>query len=89
MHNRYAAEKLTAELCANLPSYHEGGSTVPYAGVESKLPYTMACIRENFRITAVFDMPLPRLVTHPKGVEISGHYVPQGVSGESFFDGVG
>ncbi len=79
MHNPQAAEKLTTELCAKLPLYDEGGRELPYAGIESKLPYTMACIKENFRITAVFNMPLPRLVTSATGVDISGHHVPQGV----------
>lgn len=80
MHNRHASETLTAELCANLPLYHKGETEIAYAGIESKLPYTMACIKENFRISAVFTMPLPRLVTDPKGVDISGCHVPQGVS---------
>ncbi|KAH8820178.1 cytochrome P450 [Xylogone sp. PMI_703] len=80
MHNRYVAEKLTAELQANLSLYEDGGKQVSYAGIKSKLPYTMACIKENFRITAVFNMPLPRLVTDPKGVDISGYHIPQGTS---------
>ncbi|KAL1859975.1 hypothetical protein Plec18170_001923 [Paecilomyces lecythidis] len=80
MHNRYAAEKLATELCTTLPLHYAGSKLESYAGMESKLPYTMACIKENFRITAVFNMPLPRLVTDPKGVDISGYHMPQGTS---------
>ncbi|KAF2105145.1 cytochrome P450 [Rhizodiscina lignyota] len=80
MHNHDAAKKLAAELSDNLPLYQEGGNMVLYAGIESKLPYTMSCIKENFRISAVFNMPMPRLVTDPKGVEICGRHIPQGTS---------
>lgn len=83
MHNRDAAEKLAVELRAKLPLHCEGMKLESYAGIETKLPYTIACIRENFRITAVFNMPLPRLVTDPKGVYISGYHIPQGVSNMS------
>lgn len=80
MQNTKAAAKLTDELCSVLPKYDAGGKETSYSGLESKLPYTMACIRENFRITAVFNMPLPRLVTDCKGVTICGYHVPPGVS---------
>jgi cytochrome P450 len=81
MHNSEVASKLSAEICSVLPGYDDdSGKNVSYAGLESQLPYTMACIRENFRMSAVFNMPLPRVVTDPRGVEISGHHIPQGVS---------
>jgi cytochrome P450 len=80
VHNPQVGTKLTEELCSVFPKYDAGGKETSYAGLESKLPYTMACIKENFRITAVFNMPLPRLVTDRKGVTISGCHVPPGVS---------
>ena len=80
MHHPAVAEKVTTEICSIVPKYNAGENQVPYTGLESKLPYTMACIRENFRVAAVFNMPLPRLVTNPHGVTISGHHVPHGVS---------
>ncbi|KAH0526946.1 hypothetical protein TsFJ059_010211 [Trichoderma semiorbis] len=80
LHNRYAAEKLTEELNANVPLYNDGGKEISYSGLESKLPYTMACIKESFRITPVFTMPLPRLVTDPNGVDINGFHIPQGTA---------
>lgn len=48
-------------------------------GLEHNLPYTMACIHENFRINAVFSMPLPRRVSAMGGMEIDGKFVPQNV----------
>lgn len=79
LHNRHAAEKLTHELVSQLSPFQEAGSEVAYSGLESKLPYSMACIKENFRITPVFTMPLPRLVTSPSGVDISGYHIPRDV----------
>ncbi|KAK5991528.1 Cytochrome P450 monooxygenase [Cladobotryum mycophilum] len=78
MQNPEYADKLVAELEANLPLYDKGGEDIPYAGLESKLPYSMACIKENFRMNPVIDMPLPRLVASPGGINISGHHMPQG-----------
>lgn len=49
-------------------------------GLEQSLPYTMACLQENFRINPVFTMPLPRKVAIPGGMDIDGHAVPQNVS---------
>lgn len=48
--------------------------------VETSLPYLRQCVRENFRITPVFTMPLARRVMNPDGVVIGGEHIPQGVS---------
>ncbi|KAI4596307.1 hypothetical protein KJ359_005436 [Pestalotiopsis sp. 9143b] len=50
---------------------------VPIEGLEARLPYTMACINENFRINPVFTMPLPREVMAPEGANIDGYIVPR------------
>ncbi|KAK6197122.1 hypothetical protein LQW54_010917 [Pestalotiopsis sp. IQ-011] len=50
---------------------------VPIEGLEATLPYTMACINENFRINPVFTMPLPREVMAPEGADIDGHIIPR------------
>lgn len=42
--------------------------------------YTMACVKENFRLNPVFTMPLWRRVGFPGGVDIGKHHIPQGVS---------
>ncbi|KAH8889199.1 cytochrome P450 [Thozetella sp. PMI_491] len=79
-HNPSAGKTLTDELLENLPLYQQAGDEPAYAGLESKLSYTMACIKENFRMTAVLNFPLPRLVTAKGGVEICGYYVPSGTT---------
>lgn len=53
---------------------------IPIEGLEARLPYTMACINENFRINPVFTMPLPRQVMAPEGAVIDGHIIPRHVS---------
>jgi len=73
--------KLTAEVDACVSFAETGSETLPaYTGLEGKLPYGMACIRENFRTTPVFTMPLPRTVTDPNGAVVNGFSVPTGVS---------
>lgn len=49
------------------------------AEVEASLPYVRQCIKENFRITPVFTMPLARRVMAPEGVVIAGEHIKQGV----------
>jgi benzoate 4-monooxygenase len=70
--------KVIAEIDAQLSDITD--DVVPIKGLELKLPYTMACINENFRINPVFSMPLPRLVFAPEGHAIGGHQIPPGVS---------
>ena len=60
-------------LTADLPAYS-------VTDVEKSLPYLRQCVRENFRITPVFTMPLARRVMAPEGVMIGGRHIPQGVS---------
>lgn len=48
--------------------------------VEASLPFLRQCVRENFRTTPVFTMPLPRRVTAPEGIVIAGEHIEQGVS---------
>lgn len=72
------AQSLLEELDKELFPLPHG--VYEYSGLESKLTYTMACIRENFRKTPVFTMPLPRVVAQKRGTEISGSHIPEGVS---------
>lgn len=50
------------------------------AEVESSLSYLKVCMRENFRITPVFTMPLARRIIAPEGIVIAGRHIKQGVS---------
>lgn len=70
--------KVLEEIDSNISM--NPGEVVQITGLEQQLPYSMACINENFRINAVFTMPLPRKVTSPEGIEIQGHWVPKDVS---------
>jgi cytochrome P450 len=76
LHNPHVLEKLTDELDRELPLL--GETEVPYAmsQLEKTLVYEMACVRENFRLTPVFTMTLPRVVTNLGGIEIDGSHVP-------------
>ncbi|KAF2092698.1 cytochrome P450 [Rhizodiscina lignyota] len=79
LHNPNIYKRLVAELDHELPVL-EAGSVYPYTGLENRLPFTMACIRENFRRTPVFTMPLTRNVTKAEGLEIDGQIIPQGTT---------
>jgi cytochrome P450 len=72
--------KCVAELDANLPPLDIDQSSHSIAELESSLPYLRQCVRENFRITPVFTMPLARRVISPEGVVIGGRHIKQGTS---------
>ncbi|KEF54476.1 uncharacterized protein A1O9_09643, partial [Exophiala aquamarina CBS 119918] len=55
------------------------GRPVQITGLEQRLPYSMACIQENFRVNAVFTMPFPRKLAVTGGIEVDGHLVPENV----------
>lgn len=71
-------KRIVAELDENVPTQAKG--TYQYVGLEAKNPYSLACIREAFRITPIASLMLPREVANPGGVRIAGHHIPQGVS---------
>ncbi|KAJ5019181.1 cytochrome p450 monooxygenase [Colletotrichum sp. SAR 10_99] len=65
--------------------------TIPHSGlrekaaysvteVENSLPFLRACVKENFRLTPVFTMPLARRVTAPEGIVVAGRHIKQGTS---------
>lgn len=51
----------------------------PIKGLEATLNYTMACVRENFRLNPVFSMNLWRCVRSDKA-KIGDLNIPHGVS---------
>ncbi|KAJ5639183.1 uncharacterized protein N7484_007045 [Penicillium longicatenatum] len=79
-HNPDILATLTQELDQKLPPLRDNQVSYPIQGLETSLSYTMACVRENFRLNPVFTMPLWRQVGYPGGVEIAGHYIPEGTS---------
>lgn len=76
-------EKAVAEIDAELPSSASMDS--PYSGsvVEQNLSYLRNCVKENFRITPVFTMPLARKVT--EGTFLDGQLIPAGVGYKSIY----
>lgn len=81
LHNSTAAEKLTKEVVSSIPLGGSVSDSVPaFSGLEAQIPYGVACIRENYRMSPVFNMSLPRIVTDPNGALINGFHVPAGVS---------
>ncbi|OGM48525.1 benzoate 4-monooxygenase cytochrome P450 [Aspergillus bombycis] len=80
LHNPAFLDELVEEINGRLPRLDEGTAAYSIADVEASLPFLRNCMRENFRITPVFTMPLARRVMAPEGVVIAGHYFPQGTS---------
>jgi cytochrome P450 len=77
LHNQDVYRRLREETDQQLDFLREGSYS--FTGLENKLPFTMACVRENFRLTPVFTMPLARMVPRDSGMEIDGHVIPKGV----------
>jgi cytochrome P450 len=69
-----------AEIDANLPNLEPDQPAYSVTVVESSLPYLRNCVKENFRITPVFTMPLARRVLAPEGITIAGQHITKGVS---------
>lgn len=80
LHNPEAMERCVDEVRSELPNL--GSDKVAYSvtEVEASLPFLRQCVRENFRTTPVFTMPLPRRVMAPEGIVIAGEHIEQGVS---------
>lgn len=72
-------KKCVAEIDAQLPRLGKDRTAYSFAEVETSLPYLRQCIKENFRITPVFTMPLARRVLAHEGVTIAGEHIPVGV----------
>lgn len=76
--------KCVTEIDSNLPVLQPNESAYSVTMAETSLPYLRSCMKENFRITPVFTMPLASRVMMPGGVTIAGHHIPQGVSTPTF-----
>lgn len=63
------------ELDENAPSMKQG--VLPYTGLEMKLPYLSATMKESFRMTPVFQLPLPRIIP-ATGQTLAGQEIPGG-----------
>jgi cytochrome P450 len=68
------------EVDTNLDRLSDEQPAYSVTQVETSLPLLRKCIKENFRITPVFTLPLERRITAPEGITISGRHIKQGVS---------
>jgi cytochrome P450 len=73
LHSPQAMEKLERELIESNP-----GTRLSAVDRLADSKYLQACIKENFRYTPTFVMPLPRHVPEG-GREIAGEFIPGGV----------
>ncbi|RDW89967.1 uncharacterized protein DSM5745_01742 [Aspergillus mulundensis] len=80
LHNPDFMKTCIEEIDSNLPALGSLEPAYPVTTAESSLPFLRNCVRENFRLTPVFTMPLARCVMDPAGVTIEGHHFPQGTS---------
>ena len=80
LHALEITAKCVAEVDGNLPPLGPDQPAYSVTDVETSLPFLRQCIRQNFRITSAFTMPLTRRVTAQEGIKISGRHIKQGVS---------
>ncbi|CRK36878.1 hypothetical protein BN1708_007223 [Verticillium longisporum] len=79
LRNPEALAACAREVSDSLPPLDDDRPAYSITQVETHLPYLRACVRENFRLTPVFTMPLERRVMEPEGVFISGRHIQQGM----------
>ncbi|KAH7130960.1 putative benzoate 4-monooxygenase cytochrome P450 [Dactylonectria macrodidyma] len=72
--------KCVSEIDSNLTPLDADQPAYSVTEAETSLPYLRQCVRENFRLTPVFTMPLARRVVAPEGVVIAGRHIKQGTS---------
>ncbi|CEO60777.1 hypothetical protein PMG11_05317 [Penicillium brasilianum] len=80
LHHPDLMAKCVAEVDTNLPPLHKDEGAYSVSAAESYLPYLKNCIKENFRVTPVFTMPLARRVLKREGIIIAGNHIPYGTS---------
>ncbi|KAL4795355.1 cytochrome P450 [Aspergillus venezuelensis] len=80
LHNPEFMKACVEEIDTSLPALQQNQPAYSVTTTESSLPFLRNCVRENFRITPVFTMPLPRRVTDPAGITIEGNHFSQGTS---------
>lgn len=68
------------EIDQKMPPLAEDESAYSITDAEASLPFLRNCIKENFRITPVFTMPLARRVLKREGIVIAGNHIPYMVS---------
>ncbi|KAH6699707.1 putative cytochrome P450 [Leptodontidium sp. 2 PMI_412] len=80
LHNPDILANVVQEVDETLGPLPRGKIAYPVKGLDARLTYLSACIRENFRINPVFSMNLWRRVHSVDGVQIGDHMVPHGTN---------
>ncbi|KAJ5669589.1 hypothetical protein N7462_010659 [Penicillium macrosclerotiorum] len=80
LHNPDVMANCVAEITKNLPVLDKNEKAYSVTLVESSLPYLKNCVKENFRLTPVFTMPLARRVLMPDGLTVAGKHIPHATS---------
>ncbi|KAL4936764.1 hypothetical protein BDV06DRAFT_233035 [Aspergillus oleicola] len=80
LHNPEFMQTCIEEIDSKLPALEPNEPAYSVTTAESSLSFLRNCVRENFRITPVFTMPLPRRVMDPAGITIEGDHFPKGTS---------
>lgn len=86
LHNPDTMGRCVDEIRSKLPDLGSDKAAYSVTEVEASLPVLRQCVREDFRTTPVFTMPLPRRVVVPEGIIISGEHIEQGVGHETVCD---
>lgn len=79
LHNPDTLRRVSVEIKDKFLSLTTDSKALSLSDVECRLPYLRACVKENFRITPAFSMPLARYVTENETV-LNGEEIPRGVS---------
>ena len=79
LHNPDVLRSCVREIDDSLPPLGDDKLAYSVTEVENSLPYLRECVKENFRLTPVFTMPLERKVTDPEGIVVAGRHIVQGV----------
>ncbi|KAJ5691555.1 hypothetical protein N7488_012290 [Penicillium malachiteum] len=80
LHNKEALNGVISEINLKLLPMTPGADVYSRSAVETSLPYLRECVKESFRITPAFTMPLSRRVTNSEGIFLNGNLLPVGTS---------
>ena len=79
LHSPATLQQCVEEIDTNMPDLGAEDAAYSTSLAEASLPFFRDCMKENFRITPVFTMPLARRVMAPGGIELGGQHIPGGV----------
>jgi cytochrome P450 len=78
LHNPTCLERAETEIDHNMPLMTPDRGPYNLADVERSLPWLRSCIKESFRFTPVFTMPLTRRIVDNETL-LNGKLIAKGV----------